>query len=184
MSTIKGMDYSDAYVLEGCILQDISASLLVKARSALGPLVGQWTPGVSSDDQKDAYHAIPNLTQQLNFCVIDFLDVDAQPATMCFCFSWGHVFGFKAAVNNYNRLPQLGVAAMRRTMGILGWHYFDDIGVLSFKVDCEGATRRQSAADCGEVFRGPWRVHVIVRREGFSQGRVGLPLYIQLRQAG
>ena len=85
---------------------DITAARLMSLRSELGPLFGALEPGLSSEGQKDAYHTIPNAQSQLGFCVIAFLDVDVSPARMRFCISWGHVFGFKSAVNYYNRVPE------------------------------------------------------------------------------
>jgi len=114
---------------------DVSASILRLARARLGELSGQWQPGISSEDQKDAYHTIPNLRQQLGLCVIAYLDVYACPAAVRFCISWGHVFGFKSAVTNYNRVPEFCIAATRRLLAALSWHFFDDVGTVSFSLD-------------------------------------------------
>ena len=47
-----------------------------------------------------------------------------------FATSYGHLFGFAAAVVNFNRLPELLTAACRRLGAAPTWHFFDDQGVL------------------------------------------------------
>ena len=47
-----------------------------------------------------------------------------------FATSYGHLFGFAAAVVNFNRLPELLTAACRRLGAVSNWHLFDDQGVL------------------------------------------------------
>ena len=116
---------------------DISANLLIHSRQRLGLLADHWKPGLSSDDQKDAYHTIPNLFTQLGLCVIAVLDTTVSPPVTRFCASWGHVFGFKSAVVNYNRVPEFLVAVCRRAFATLTWHFFDDVGNLSFMCDKE-----------------------------------------------
>ena len=47
-----------------------------------------------------------------------------------FATSYGHLFGFAAAVVHFNRLPKLLTAACRRLGAAPTWHFFDDQGVL------------------------------------------------------
>ncbi len=46
------------------------------------------------------------------------------------CHTHTHLFGFSAAVANFNRLPELLTAAARRIGQCITWHYFDDLGTL------------------------------------------------------
>ena len=50
----------------------------------------------------DAYHGVPNASSELQFCVVAFLDTDKHEVR--FAVSYGHLFGFAAAVVNFNRL--------------------------------------------------------------------------------
>ena len=47
-----------------------------------------------------------------------------------FYISYAHLFGFSAAVVNFNRLPELLTAAARRIGHAPTWHFFDDQGVI------------------------------------------------------
>ena len=42
-------------------------------------------------------------------------------------------FGFAAAVNNFNRLPELLTAVARRIAACATWHYFDDTGTIQLR---------------------------------------------------
>ena len=84
--------------------------------------------GVGSDDLQDAYHGVPNASSELNFCVVAFRDTASNEIK--FATSYGHLFGFAAAVVNFNRLPELLTAACRRLGAAPTWHFFDDQGVL------------------------------------------------------
>ncbi len=87
-------------------------------------------PKLGSDDLKDAYHCVPNLDAQLPLCVVAFLDVTPAIARVVIAVSHKLLFGFSAAVANFNRLPELLTAAARRIGQCTTWHYFDDLGTL------------------------------------------------------
>ena len=104
---------------------DQAVIILKNVRATLGrKLEGDMEMGLSTDDQKDAYHSIPNLVTQLGLAVVAFLN---EQGTMVFTIAYGHVFGLRAAVTNYNRVPEFGIAITRRVLGCMLWHYFDDI---------------------------------------------------------
>ncbi len=67
---------------------------------------------------------------QLPLCVVAFLDGTSAIARVVFAVSYTHLFGFSAAVANFNRLPELLTAAARRIGQCTTWHYFDDLGTL------------------------------------------------------
>jgi hypothetical protein len=48
-----------------------------------------------------------------------------------FAVSHAHLFGFGAAVVNFNRIPELVVAIIRRCFPAAVWHFFDDFGILA-----------------------------------------------------
>ena len=110
---------------------DITVRIASAIREAVGaPLKGDLQIGVSSEDQQDAYHTIPTMVGQLGLAVIAFLDIQASPPVMRFAIAYGHIFGLRSAVTNYNRFPELVVAIARRCLGALCWHFFDDVGTM------------------------------------------------------
>ena len=64
------------------------------------------------------------------FCVITFV----HPITGKRVYSRlnGLPFGMDTVVNQFNRLPHLKTAVLRRLLGILACHYFDDELVMDF----------------------------------------------------
>ena len=74
-----------------------------------------------SEDQSEAYRSIPNAEHQLNMAVIGVVDPDdrnnAKPnPKIVFTTVRGHLYGLKAAVNNFNRTPEIIVAIARRIL--------------------------------------------------------------------
>ena len=110
---------------------DFPVHVVRAIRIGLGtPLCGDLEVGLTADDQKDAYHSIPNMESQKGLGVIAFAN---EHGTISFALSYSHIFGLKAAVTNYNRVPELAIAVMRRCVGTLSWHFFDDIGTIACK---------------------------------------------------
>ncbi len=81
------------------------------------PLVGAWKPGLSTGDQKDAYHVIMNKIGHTPFTVLAV----TEPGTgkTWFAIAYCHVFGLTSAVNNYNRVPELIVSVTSRVLAVV-----------------------------------------------------------------
>lgn len=84
---------------------------------------------MGSDDLADTYHGIRNWPEQLPFCAVTIRDPERN--TTVFAISYDHLFGLAAAVNNFNRQPDLLTAIARRIGRFATWHYFDDQGTLN-----------------------------------------------------
>eukprot|EP00974_Lingulodinium_polyedra_P126451 11198311-Lingulodinium_polyedra.AAC.1 len=87
-------------------------------------------PRMGCEDLEDAFHIMPNATEQLPLCCVAFYHPEFKEARFAIVLS--HFFGVGAAVNNFNRWPSFATAVARRLLGIATWHYFDDVGVLGF----------------------------------------------------
>lgn len=85
-----------------------------------GVALQTFQQAMGSDDLRDAYHGVPNHPGQLCFCAVAFRDV--QKDELRFAASYGHIFGFKAAVNNFNRLLELLTAVALRIGGAATSH--------------------------------------------------------------
>ena len=92
------------------------------------------------EDMEDAYKTVPSSPQQQQFSII----AQWHPSRKCVVFTISFVllFGQKAAVPNYNRVPSFTAAIARRLLGIPVWHYFDDYGMI----DCLNFTAHGAAA--------------------------------------
>ena len=72
---------------------------------------------------------------------------------MVFAISFAHVFGFSAAVTNFNRLPELLTAVARRIGGVPTWHFFGDQGTLEFQKSSSPEEQTSGAQEwVGELF--------------------------------
>ncbi len=87
-------------------------------------------PTLGSDHLEAAYHRVPNTSNQLALCVVMFMDTSLAQPRVAFAISYAHLFGFSAAVVNFNRLPELLTSIARRIGRCITWHCFDDPGVL------------------------------------------------------
>ncbi len=133
-------------------------------------------PKLGSDDLKVAYHGVPHVDAQLPLCVVAFRDVTAAIARVVFAVSFTHLFGFSAAVANFNRLPELLTAAARRIGQCTTWHYFDDLGTLELG-DHEAQPSMQAAQSwvC-ELFALAGRPFADKKHQGASSEQVHLGL--------
>ncbi len=95
-----------------------------------------------------------------------------------------HLFGFSAAVANFNRLPELLTAAARRIGQCTTWHYFDDLGTLELG-DREETPGLQSAQSwvC-ELFELAGRPFAGKKHLGASPEQVHLGLLNNLATFG
>ena len=100
-------------------------------RSLLGgPLTGDFSPSLGTDDFEDAYRCIPNHRRQEHFSVIAFRHTAWRGGAprMVFAVSKAHLLGLSAAVLNFNRVPEFLIAVCRRVGAVPCWHFFDDSG--------------------------------------------------------
>ena len=81
-----------------------------------------------TNDMKSAYRQLPNRPAEFTGLVIAFWDADA--ADVRHAILNAHQFGLTEAVFNFNRLPALGTAALRRIFGACSTHFFDDVGIM------------------------------------------------------
>ena len=98
-------------------------------------LRGKWHPALGTDDMRDAYRKIPNRPQQERYCVIAVRTGRKGQGRVQFSIAKAHLFGFSAAVNNFNRLPEFGCAAARRMGAVPCWHFFDDVGTAEVALE-------------------------------------------------
>ena len=81
-----------------------------------------WSMALGTDDVEAAYRRLPCATPQ--FSVVALLD--PHTGMVAYFTVPGLCFGLTASVNQFNRLPELIVAACRRIFGLVNSHYVDD----------------------------------------------------------
>jgi len=75
-----------------------------------------------TNDAKAAYRRVP--TSQPEYTLVAVYNTDTHKVE--YIEVWGHNFGLKSAVVNYNRSPELFTCAARRLLAIVTEHYVDD----------------------------------------------------------
>ena len=75
-----------------------------------------------TNDIKAAYRRVP--TAQPQYSCVAVYNTDANDVQ--FCDVWGHNFGLKSAVVNFNRFPEMATCAARRLFAVCTEHYVDD----------------------------------------------------------
>ena len=99
------------------------------------PLTKDLQPFLGTDDMEDAYRWFPTQPDHVPFSVIAVQDHEGK---IVFAIANAHLFGLAAAVNNFNRIPELLTSVARRIFGVPTWHFFDDAGTLSVgEHDCQ-----------------------------------------------
>ena len=83
---------------------------------------GSWRMQLGTDDIVMAYRRLGNRTPQFGVVV----QIDPSSGEARYFITPGLNFGLKAAVNQFNRIPELVVAFLRRRGGVVCTHYFDD----------------------------------------------------------
>jgi hypothetical protein len=78
--------------------------------------------GVAFDDCDAAYRLIPS--RQPGNSIVAFWSPSKEKVV--FFQVWGHSFGLVSAVLNFNRVPKIHVAFMRRFFASMMDHYVDD----------------------------------------------------------
>eukprot|EP00971_Amphidinium_carterae_P010935 215820-Amphidinium_carterae.1 len=111
---------------------DVPLQILRRIRVLHGPL-HEMAPLPGSEDIEDAYRKIPVLLAHQRFSVV----VSRQPSHVGSGLQYGLLssmaFGLKSAVVNFNRVPALLISALRRLLGVLLWHFFDDTGYIQMQ---------------------------------------------------
>ena len=74
-------------------------------------------------DLRAAYRRVP--TSQPQYTIVAVWNTDAR--CVSYCEVPGHNFGLASAVLNFNRYPELAVAASRRLLWTVAEHYYDDV---------------------------------------------------------
>ena len=82
------------------------------------------------DDLQDAYRGCPNSDRSARWSVVIFYDKAAKK-WMCVEL-FGHSYGFRSSVNNFNEWPELAVAFARRFGAVVTSHYVDDFPTVDF----------------------------------------------------
>jgi hypothetical protein len=100
-------------------------------------------------DLKAAYRRVP--TSQPQFTNVAVLDTDVNEPVICEVP--GHNFGYASAVINFNRYPELAVAATRRLLWVICEHYYDDADTAEPSW-AEGTGQRCLDTLCGDEFFG------------------------------
>ena len=100
-------------------------------------------------DLRAAYRHVP--TSQPEYTIVAVWDADAKEVV--FCEVPGHNFGLTSAVVNFNRYPEIAIAAARRLLWTVSEHYYDDADT------CEpgwahGSGQEALYALCGDEFFG------------------------------
>ena len=91
-----------------------------------------------TNDLRAAYRRVP--TSQPEYTLVAVWNEDEQQ--VCYCEVPGHNFGLTSAVVNFNRFPELVVAAAARRLWVVTEHYFDDNDT------CEPSWAGDSGQDC------------------------------------
>ena len=108
---------------------DVGALVARALREEAGrALAGPRQSTLGSYDMRDAYRSIPNAASQEAVCIIAYRDLAS--GNILFAVAAARLFGFSAAVNNFNRVPELLIAWSRRVGAAMTWHCFDDAGGL------------------------------------------------------
>ena len=87
-------------------------------------------PHVGTEDMKAAYRQLPNDPDEQTGLFIAFYDPNDHQVK--YVHLRAHPFGLSAAVLNFNRVPCLSTAVVRRLAAVATCNYFDDFGVLDF----------------------------------------------------
>ena len=82
------------------------------------------------DDLQDAYRGCPTSDDSAPFIVI--LVYNPKLRRWQGAEIYGHSYGFRSSVNNFNAFPELGVAFCRRALAVLTAHYVDDFPTVDY----------------------------------------------------
>ncbi|CAE8595290.1 unnamed protein product [Polarella glacialis] len=86
---------------------------------------------LGTDDLADAYRGCPTSDASAPWTVL-FVYNTAARKWMC-TELWGHSYGFRSSVNNFNAWPELVVGFCRRFLSVLTGHYVDDFPTVDHK---------------------------------------------------
>ncbi|CAE7158869.1 DNMT3A [Symbiodinium necroappetens] len=104
----------------------------------------EWAaPVFGSEDMSAAYRQLPNVPADAPGLVLGYWDPDLRE--MRFAVLRAHPFGLASAVLNFNRIPCLGTACLRRCTASCVTHFFDDSGILDV------SSSHGSAQECVNV---------------------------------
>ena len=116
---------------------------LVQGLSLPLPDWAQVESGV--DDLENAYRSCPTDAESDAWTVVLLYDV--HKGRWRASAQYGHSYGFRSSVNNFNAWPELGVAFCRRALAVATSHYVDDFPTVDF-----GAGRGSAQRALNRVF--------------------------------
>ena len=81
-----------------------------------------WSePHFGTEDMKSAYRQLPNDPSERQALIVAFYNVESvESSVVKYAFLRAHPFGLSAAVPNFNRVPALLTALVRRVAAVLG----------------------------------------------------------------
>jgi len=88
-------------------------------------------PRTGTEDMWKGFRQNHSTKDDERFCVITF--VHPTSGQRVYCRLRGVPFGMDTVVNQFNRLPHLKTAVLRRLLGLLVCHYFDDDILLEMR---------------------------------------------------
>ena len=96
-------------------------------------IIGQKWPWwfeleIGTEDLQDAYRGSPTDEDSTPFTIVAFFCVFARAWRAAEMY--GHSFGFKSSVNNFNPWPEFLVAVARRVLWVITAHFVDDFPIV------------------------------------------------------
>jgi len=133
-------------------------------------------PQIGVDDLKDAYRGCPTDDDASRWSAVLVYDPYREQwmATMVF----GHLYGFRSSVNNFNALPELEVTFCRRALTVPSSHYVDDVPTMDI-----AAGKGEAQRTVAEVFEASGRPFSVEKRSPMGEDNIFLGVEHDLRAA-
>ena len=80
------------------------------------------------EDMSDAYRQCPVAPEDEPVCIVAFFHADLHKVV--YMRQYGHLYGLSSAVLNFNRLPMMLTASIRRITGVLSAALYDNNVVI------------------------------------------------------
>ena len=100
------------------------------ARQVAGPWPEWMQIHMGTDDLNEAYRGCPTSECSARWSIVLVFDVVAN--SWAGSMMYGHSYGFRSSVNNFNAWPELQVAFSRRALRVPTSHYVDDFPIADF----------------------------------------------------
>ncbi|CAE7513615.1 DNMT3B [Symbiodinium sp. CCMP2592] len=133
-------------------------------------------PVFGSEDMSSAYRQLPNIPCEAAGLVLAYWDPDLDEVR--YAILRAHPFGLASAVVNFNRVPCLGTACLRRMTGACVTHFFDDSGILDL------TSAHGSAQECVNAVYQSMGVRLdILKQQPMATQRLFLGVLLNLSRA-